>query len=442
MQRRGGARDGAPATMLVALVGLLFLVLVAADDRLTASTELLQALEDANVFTAKVAIGETAYGGIGVFAAEDIAAGSVIMRLPSSLMVNSGGIPASLPLALLREQRNASSEIMRYYLDSLPADCPDNLAASLNVNADHALVSASLRAWKADLLERELQVLRDDDADWTDDELLWSTCMKLSRAFSGVGTGPVMIPFVDLLNHDAASPTCAEQGRWVDEASGEWAAEVTAYRDISAGEELTYPYSESPSKARLLTSFGFVHGAPAASLGAAELPEGDAKWLARHGCLHPARTDLFLEEGSGELTQAGAREAVRCIRLRLYTREEAEWALNKGHLDAPWGGPLDALDVAALRNSADGWRVGNLLSSILQKDHRVTSNTAALCRAAASDEQRAGQKRHLAAATPALRDAIAEESAALAACAEEFGRASEQVMRRGQELFGGDDDDE
>ena len=63
-------------------------------------------------------------------------------------------------------------------------------------------------------------------------------------------------------------------------------------------------------------------------------------------------------------------------------------------------------------------------------------------RAAVSDEQRAGQKRHLAAATPALRDAIAEESAALAACAEEFGRASEQVMRRGQELFGGDDDDE
>ena len=154
--------------MPVALVGLLFLVLVAADDRLTASTELLQSLEDANVFHAKVAIGETAYGGIGVFAAEDIAAGSVIMRLPSSLMVNSGGIPASLPLALLREQRNASSEIMRYYLDSLPADCPDNLAASLNVNADHALVSASLHAWKADLLERELQVLRDDDADWTD----------------------------------------------------------------------------------------------------------------------------------------------------------------------------------------------------------------------------------------------------------------------------------
>ena len=116
--------------------------------------------------------------------------------------------------------------------------------------------------------------------------------------------------------------------------------------------------------------------------------------------------------------------------------------MNKGHLDAPWGGPLDALDVAALRNSADGWRVGNLLSSILQKDHRITSNSAALCRAAVSDEQRAGQKRHLAAATPALRDAIAEESAALAACAEEFGRASEQVMRRGQELFGGDDDDE
>ena len=34
-------------------------------------------------------------------------------------------------------------------------------------------------------------------------------------------------------------------------------AELVAAVDLEAGEELTFPYSHSPSRARLLTSFGF-----------------------------------------------------------------------------------------------------------------------------------------------------------------------------------------
>ena len=76
----------------------------------------------------------------------------------------------------------------------------------------------------------------------------WATCIKWSRAFAGVGDGPVMMPFIDLLNHDSNTPSCAERGVWVDEANGEWAAEVVALRDLPAGTEVTYAYSYSPSK--------------------------------------------------------------------------------------------------------------------------------------------------------------------------------------------------
>ena len=57
------------------------------------------------------------------------------------------------------------------------------------------------------------------------------------------------------------------------------------------GDELTWEYLASPSRARLLTSFGFggPSDAPAASLAAKDLPARDASWLKRHGCDHVAR---------------------------------------------------------------------------------------------------------------------------------------------------------
>ena len=41
---------------------------------------------------------------------------------------------------------------------------------------------------------------------------------------------------------------------------------------MRAGDEVTYAYSESPSKALLLSGFGFDLGAPSATISAAELP--------------------------------------------------------------------------------------------------------------------------------------------------------------------------
>ena len=56
---------------------------------------------------------------------------------------------------------------------------------------------------------------------------------------------------------------------------------MVAIRDLAAGEELTWEYQASPSRARLLTSFGFGshRDAPAASLASKDLPARDAAWM-------------------------------------------------------------------------------------------------------------------------------------------------------------------
>ena len=187
----------------------------------------------------------------------------------------------------------------------------------------------------------------------------------------------------------------------------------------------------------MLTSFGFSGDAPSASLGAEELPERASDWLARHGCAGPPRTDLRLERSVGsersELTDAGLRAAVRCIRLRLYETEEAEWAIESGHLDAPWGG---VESLSKLRHHPEAARLGALISSILQKDLLIAENTHALCRQAVSDKQRSGQRERIGTATADLQDVMTEELAALDACAEGFAAAREFIAERGQELFG------
>jgi hypothetical protein len=223
------------------------------DDRSAAALALLATLAATGTVHAPLAVKPTAYGGIGVFAAAPIPAGATVLSLPSaSMLVTGASQQAMLPLMLARERRNASSETMQRYVATLPSTCPDNLVG--RPAADHALVSASLHGWKVDSLQREQRALRDDAAasDWGVEEEAWALCMKLSRAFASVaptraftsaGGGPVMMPFVDLFDH-STEPSCNERGRWVDEAAGRWVAEVTALRELAAGDEVTFSYVE------------------------------------------------------------------------------------------------------------------------------------------------------------------------------------------------------
>ena len=170
-------------------------------------------------------VGPTAYGGLGIKVSAPVKQGDVIFSLPSSLMVKGSG-QATLPLALTRERLNPTSEHMAAYLRTLPAECPPCLAA--RSAADLALASSTLHKWKATLLDSELEALRDALPELSDADRRWATCMKMSRAFAGIGDGPVLMPFLDLLNHDGETPSSVERGRWVDRDQGVWVGEVVA----------------------------------------------------------------------------------------------------------------------------------------------------------------------------------------------------------------------
>ena len=69
------------------------------------------------------------------------------------------------------------------------------------------------------------------------------------------------------------------------------------------------------------------------------------------------RTDIEVN-GDGLVDDADLRRAIRCIRLRYYSPEEAEWALGNGHLDAAWEGPTVSAE--------DG-----MLHAVMEKDISV-----------------------------------------------------------------------
>lgn len=69
---------------------------------------------------------------------------------------------------------------------------------------------------------------------------------------------------------------------------------------------------------------------------AADVPQRDMQWLADHGCSGDAlrRIDFFLlkDPSSGAklgLSERSVREALRCIRLQVYTTKDAELAISE-----------------------------------------------------------------------------------------------------------------
>lgn len=194
-------------------------------------------------------------GGIGVVVIDPVAAHTPLFSLPTSTMLTgSGANGTGIPVTLIMERRSPSSNVAKKYIKTLQMDCPPNLAVA---NADDLKLAAqSLHSWKVQLLEAQRVALDAELPDATAEERRWGQCMMLSRALMHQGKGTVMMPFFDLLNHGDSAYHQSFPNKAV----------AVAARDLKAGEEITFPYVESPSKARLLTSFGFTEGAPAASL--------------------------------------------------------------------------------------------------------------------------------------------------------------------------------
>lgn len=370
--------------------------------------------------------------GLGVFIREEVLANTSLLNLPRSLWLVSDGCPdadaqtgdcvgyttgSRLPLALGRERRRPSAPHLAAYVDSMPAECPPNLAA--RPEADRALANASPRhTWKVQVLRKDLQVLERELPEADDAERRLLTCLKMSRAFNDHSDPPpavdspfgycraAMIPLFDLMNHGSE--------RTVRDA---WSARdgltLLAARDLSAGEELVHPYGEPASAARLLLSFGIVTAdAPAAALEVEGMPDAEVgeAFLRRHGCAGTPHVALR----SAEPNEVDLIAGVRCLRLRLYSPEEADWAVGSGHLDA---------------TRLDGRVEGRLHEACLVKDATVVGAAGRFC----ADELRLGADDQAQGKGPSASDevrrAVAAEEAALRACVEAASAVLEALRR-------------
>ena len=106
--------------------------------------------------------------------------------------------------------------------------------------------------------------------------------------------------------------------------------------------------------------------------------------------------------------------------MRIYTPEEAEYALTTGHIDGTWDGPLISKESEPL------------LKAIVEKDVRVVGSTGMMCDAAQSEELLRRQATLIGAegVSPALASAVEEETAALMGCSQLLQSAYAKLLAR------------
>ena len=362
-----------------------------AGGRVAAATALLRHMEAHGAAVAEGVVPGLGVAGLGLFAAAGLPGGAPALVVPRALCID-GGSEEGLAVEFVRLRRRPVGELQRLYRATLPEQCPPNLA--VRPAADRRFVlEGSMHAWKATLLDRIDGALDALVPAATAEERVWAGCMVLSRALSTPDGGAVAVPLLDLINHGASTELrVAEEGHAV----------VALPEGLDAGHEILWPYSESPSRARFLTSWGFDGaGLPAASIAANQLPRRDPAFLKANGCHGSATAELEVARsasGGLELPDAALSAALRCVRLRLYSPAEAALALRVGHLDAEWG-------------KAGGGAVAPLLA----KDRKVVLNTGTMCaREAEADSRRRPSRAGVSADLLAAVDA---EAAALHGCA-------------------------
>lgn len=298
-------------------------------------------------------------------------------------------------MALARAQiSEEQSEYLKLYVSTLPKECPPNLAQMKPREIE--LVSHTLHGWKVNVYKEGHRNVRKAFPDLPEKDVRWMVCMILSRSLAGPTGSAALMPFIDLINHGTSCFMSAlpEGGR-----------SVVSKRQLNPGDEITFSYAESPSRARLLTSFGFVGDAPAASLVAKDLPTRDPVFLDQNGCAGFNRIDLELE--SKRLAKGTMLKALRCVRLHVYSPEEAAIAVETGRLDLPWE------EIPAEPQS------------MLKKDLRVIINTLNICSDGVSEKslnKQAVLVRELKGKSEIGR-AVSDETTALVGCHEHLIRA-------------------
>lgn len=136
-------------------------------ERVSKARLLLQALSAAGMsHTPGLSVNMSRYGVPGLFVSQRVTVGTVMLSLPSTLIVGGqkelreiGAGVASLPLLLIRERDQPSTPLRQLYTETLPTRCPNNLA--MRSEADLDVVESSLHLDKVELMREELARLRD-----------------------------------------------------------------------------------------------------------------------------------------------------------------------------------------------------------------------------------------------------------------------------------------
>lgn len=334
--------------------------------RICHARSLLQALGSS--VEIRLDVRRDAWGGLGVHVREAVHANTTLLTVPRSLWLTSAGCPSNdgtvdcpgfthgsrLLLTLSRERQRPSSPHMAAYLNSLPAACPRNLAA--RPVADRRFVTASARyGWLAAALQEEELLLRSELPETGEADRQLLMCLKMSRAFSDLSEPPpaaavhpsfgycraAMIPLFDLMNH-GNEPTV--RATW----SAEDGVVLIATRDLSAGTELVHSYGAgAASAARLLLSYGIAApDAPAAVIDIDGMPPAADRalmWQQRCGAQAEGTGHLLLRAAAAGARapdngddERALRDGLRCLRLRLYSRPAALWALESGYVERTW----------------------------------------------------------------------------------------------------------
>ena len=220
--------------------------------------------------------------GRGLFASRDVEAGEVVLRVPIGSALNDGradppypGAPWSVVLAaeLLRERAKGDDARLSRYVRSLPSETIGFANSTLASREGAADLLADDAAF--DELERYDFLLRGSAAavqkHHAFDDWRWAMSLAHSRTFRVEEPAPsgdeketlgatrrLMVPYVDLLNHDSRETEvqCEWSCVWdLGGGGGDFVVKTT--RDVRQGEELVTSYGERDDR-HFFLFFGFL----------------------------------------------------------------------------------------------------------------------------------------------------------------------------------------
>lgn len=336
------------------------------DASVTADVESLAAWvmdQGGDVSATRVGVGDR---GRGLFASRDVEAGEVVLRVPIGSALNDGrahppypGAPWSVVLAaeLLRERAKGDDARLSRYVRSLPSETIGFANSSFASREGAADLLADDAAF--DELERYDFLLRGSAAavqkhhafeDWR-----WAMSLAHSRTFRVEEPAPsgdakktlgatrrLMVPYVDLLNHDSRETEvqCEWSCVWdLGGGGGDFVVKTT--RDVRQGEELVTSYGERDDR-HFFLFFGF-------------LPEPNPhNGVALFRGLEEAAAWYEALCGDGEETRGAwataRREAVATVRAETETPGKE----TPGEGETGWSSTdAEAEEAAALRVAAD-----------------------------------------------------------------------------------------